>query len=903
MMLGAPLFALACMVPTHLPSSAGQVTAEISDAAPVETAEADAYNLTATYEAGPANEAIRLVFDQQDPRNAYLLDVSRQRSRLLKVSEGRSRALASGPGLGAADADAAELTVMRRPGLARVCLGPRLLLQAHDSTFTGGKCGSAGGPDVRAPVDLFVQEIGPIHFEDDFFAGDERMDLWQALIGSFRVGIYWDPKQKLDDRPIGASWYENGGPGEHLAVAGDSFWDDYTGQVSVRPAPHSRVGLAFRVRDAENFGLLALDCAGDGQEALSRIIEVVAGEEHVLAERPGDWLPGEWHRLRVEVMDSRAAGFVNGGLVGESELDGYLWGRAGLYARTDGDCRFDDLAVHGVLKADPPARPQPHGPWTFPSGAWKTGKDALRCRSASVGVAVASIGAFADCDVRAAVRLQNEAEAGLLARWSGPAGYGFLARRDGDGLACSIVKVGDGGTAQVLATGPCEAQADRVELRLVADGLALRGFVDGECTVKTWDGTLATGDVGLVVLNGQAAFQEFEVASPPDRHSVSVLLADGTGLTRPGAQHGLFQRFLGDLWAPLGGKWQLTTLDDEPCLQLRAAALRYYASLPGDVALSADLLQSDGKPVTLAMCTDGQQSGTGYRLSVTPDQLTLRRDGQIVAAESPSAALELPARMMVARDGPYVVGSAGRNVLVFRDEQPLDCGYAVLAAEGAALLDNIELGADHTLAYRFDRVEPDWVGASGEWLFHSGMACIPWAYWLTGDGRAEPAFTWNRQLAPADLAVSFDVSEYTTGYESGAHEHYPYHDISLIVGAEEKHPDSGYRFAIGAEGGRHTRLYRQGQLAKQVDDARFTIAMGPHCNTPRAIEVFAVKHGGALSLSLNGVETLTYDDPEPLDSGYVGIGAAGCRANFRDLFLYRDCTWNEPVGVTQFPPR
>jgi hypothetical protein len=92
-------------------------------------------------------------------------------------------------------------------------------------------------------------------------------------------------------------------------------------------------------------------------------------------------------------------------------------------------------------------------------------------------------------------------------------------------------------------------------------------------------------------------------------------------------------------------------------------------------------------------------------------------------------------------------------------------------------------------------------------------------------------------------------------------------------------------------------------LAKQVDDAQFSIAMGGHCNTPRAVEAFAVKHEGSLSLFFNGVEALTYDDPEPLGCGYVGIGAVGCRANFRDLFLYRDRTWDEPVGVTQFSPR
>jgi hypothetical protein len=34
----------------------------------------------------------------------------------------------------------------------------------------------------------------------------------------------------------------------------------------------------------------------------------------------------------------------------------------------------------------------------------------------------------------------------------------------------------------------------------------------------------------------------------------------------------------------------------------------------------------------------------------------------------------------------------------------------------------------------------------------------------------------------------------------------------------------------------------------------------------------------------------------------VALGVGKCRANFRDVFLYRDETWAQPLGVTAFSP-
>jgi hypothetical protein len=887
---------IACLTCLTTCFAAGKPMLPTLDATgPTAQAEVDSYDLCASYDADSARREIGLVFERVDERNLLVLEATERRTQLARLDEGRETVLGTGPGV--KTEEALELTVRRRPGVVRVFGGARLLMEAYDSTFQAGACGSETGEGIKPPSQLYVQEIGDIELTDDFFVGGEREGLWENLLGALKINIYWDPKQKVDDRPIGACWFANDGSGESLAATGASFWDDYACEVSVRPDADSTVGLAFRVRDRANYAMLTLSPEADG--GVTRLIEVSGGTPRVCCEQRGTWPSGHWYRLRAEVVGAGVRGYVAGEPVGQTTLGSEASGRVGVYARTDGDCRFDDLSVRGLRRITPQAKPQPAGPWRFVSGAWKAKGTQLTCRAASTAVAVASVGAWKDSDVRVSVRPSEGVEAGVVARWSAEGGYALVARRQGSDLVCRLERVA-GGTPETLSEARTGVPAaGDAQLRLTACGAALRGFVGGTCVLRAWDDRFAAGDAGVITQDGRAAFTGFSASEAAPEDVVSELMADGSDQSRPGAEHGAFEPFIGQLWRPVAGRASLTNLDGEPAIALRGGALRYYSLRPGDVILSTDVLRSDGQAISLGICADVKAT-QGYRLSMTGQDLGLTRNGETVAEGSTGSAP--PLGLSLRRDGPFVVGQAGDAVLTYRDPQPLPAGHAEVRATGQAVIDNLDLGAAHALAYRFDRVEPDWVEASGGWMFHSGMACIPWAYWLSGDGRETPALIWNRREAPASLAVRLDVSEYTVGYESGYHEHFPYHDISLVLSGDGKATDSGYRFVIGAEGGRATRLLRKGQVVAETSDPRFHITMGSHCNTPRAIEVVAVKHGGSLELWLNGVQALSYQDPEPLGNGRVALGVEKCRANFRDLFLYRDETWLEPLGVAAFSP-
>jgi len=375
--------------------------------------------------------------------------------------------------------------------------------------------------------------------------------------------------------------------------------------------------------------------------------------------------------------------------------------------------------------------------------------------------------------------------------------------------------------------------------------------------------------------------------------------SDRTGARVPALEEKQMLSKIGSLWRRTSGRWYTSSRDGEPAIMgaptgEQAGVLRYFLTSPGEPRVIAEGVRLEaGGQFGLAICAGDQE---GYRLDISPaeDRARLLRLGESVAELTGlKLAAEAPTTVEVLRDGAWVVGRLGEtDGLAFRDGNPLPSGYAEVHVRGAeARLSRLVLASDSAPGYRFDRAEPDWRPASGEWTVHSGMACILWDYWMTGDGRQGPALTWNLRPMPSDAALDVLVSEHTEGYADGDHRHFPYHDIKLVRGGCPGEPDSGYAFVLGADGGRSTRLLREGTEVASTDDYRFRISMGGHCNSPRAVRLRAAVQEGRLSLVYNGILALEWDDPTPLPGGHVGLGADKCRANFRDCVVYPDLTW------------
>ena len=185
--------------------------------------------------------------------------------------------------------------------------------------------------------DLLVQPLGDIDFDEDFFQVEDVPARWETLFGEWRVGVYWDPLQERDNRPLGSSWYEPG-DGPCLTATGYDFWDCYRYEATVR-LPRGTGGLAFHVLGPDDW------CAFEVDGAVARIVQMRGGRRSVLAEGAVALRPDWWYRLRADVSTGHVRCFVNEEPVLETDPSPALTGRIGLYARDATGARFDDISA------------------------------------------------------------------------------------------------------------------------------------------------------------------------------------------------------------------------------------------------------------------------------------------------------------------------------------------------------------------------------------------------------------------------------------------------------------------------------------------------------------------------------------------------------------------------------
>ena len=855
---------------------------------------------------GPCNITFHLQVTSVRKPGATLIVATRDdATTAVRLRDGRCALVRLGPGaeqvLGEArdvplPAGEATVTVKLRPGWTEVELGGGLALRAYVTVPPGGEAGLASEAAGVTLTDAEVQPVADIGFQDDFFAADDRQGIWETLGGSWRTGVYWDPKQRVDSRPIGASWYETAADGPALTAAGADYWEEYRAAVTLRGDAQKCVGLAFGLRNAGNYGRAMLTPRGGGEADLA-VVEVLDGTPRVLGSQRIPYATDQWHRLEVLSVLGTAIATVDGGTPLEVQVSGARRGRVGLYADGPGQAQFDDVAVTTAHRlADDFATSEP-GLWRVQGGEASVAGGQLRVQGHSLTTVTAGDETWGDVAVRAAVAPRQGTEAGLLARASGSDYYAFGVR----GTEWRLWRPGAEGQ-QVLASGQWPGAPAATQLALEVTGPRLQGLIAGVPVVTAYDFACREGSIGLYAQGEEARFDDLVAEDTPSR-DVTIMTAECEGRQWPNDTDRVLDEEIGGRWQPGGGRWALErTADGEGVVAGNAdagtASLWYYEVVPGDAIVAAVpvSLPATGE-AGLALCCPQRDPTGGYAAALCPAggqrSLVLRRQGvQVASLPIPEGALAGRPRLELRRDGRWLVARAGTGLgLVWSDPDPLPSGQSGVWCTAGATFDDLSIGNADVQAYPFDRVEPDWVPAGGLWQFHSGMACLWWSHWLSGDGREGPAAIFLRGTHPANLSVRFVVGEYSEGHEDGEHQHFPYHDCSLVLCGRATDPAAGYRLVVGEGGGQRTRLYREGVVVAETDDPAFRIAMAGHCNAPRAMHISVTKHGGELVVRLQGREALRFSDPAPLAPGQIGLGVNDCRADFVDFFAFRDFTW------------
>lgn len=817
---------------------------------------------------------------------------SPQECTLIHVTGTKTRVYAGGQAVGARCYDlpernrqaGGELRVLRRGSELVVSLDGRMRARALLEGDLSGQAGVWAGRGAQVG-EVTLQPLGEVSFDEDFFEREQVPNRWETVRGAWQVGVYYDPLQERENFAPGACWYE-AGAGECLTRAGDWFWDSYRAEVTVR-LTQGQAGVAVHVGD-EGTGR-ALVVGEDGARLLVR----AAGGWKQVGRRAWRMRPGQWYRLALEALPGNLVGYINGEEVLRSKVeDEAETGGVGLLALDAAGSQFDDVRVRG-LRGVAGAAEDVSG-WTWRGGQWQAEGGVLQGRTQGGQVAALRAGAWTDCAVQARVETTRGATAGLVTHHEfGERGYLYTITA-GNRPTWHLHAVA-GGKTEKLGEGPAPMSGGLMELRWL--GGHLECWLNGQRLFETWDFRAAPGRAGVYVGGGAARFSEFvcrDLERAPER---AVCEDDGTGAKVPALEEKVFLPKIGGLWRQVKGTWSSGNTAAGPTITGSVsggeARLRFHEITPGNPRVVAEVLTPRrGGEIGLAVCAG---SGEGYRLRVRPQAkvASLERQGTTVLTTDGVELAEEVDRIELLRAGAWVVARLGAwQGLAYRDPEPLPSGYAEVVAERETVrLSRLILTSEGALIYPFNQPEPDWSPETGQWSEHTGMACILWDYWLSGDGRQEPALIWNRHRLGDDVTVDFEVSEYTEGYADGAHRHFPYHDVRVVVSGQEGQAESGYAFVIGAEGGRRTVLLRNGVEVASSSDPRFRISMGSHCNSPRAVQVRATRHGGRLSLMLTGRVALEWEDREPLPAGQVGLGVAGCRANFRDCVIYPDWTW------------
>ena len=767
----------------------------------------------------------------------------------------------------------AELTVERRGNRLAARLGDELLLLVPGTLPGEGELRFEGRGVTVEPGS--VQPAGDVFASDDFMRDPKDAGGWEALTGTWLIDEYSDPLVRKFGEPPQAMWYHGEAKdGPALARLGQPFWADYELSADLELGD-GQSGLAFNVAGPQQFGLFRV--AADHAE----VIEVTPAGEKMLARIPWHPEPDSWVRLAVQSSGDAWRAAVNGQWLMAGNVREAVTGPGGVW--TSGHCNFDNLKMTpAVLTLDTFTTPGlDAGRWASADGPWKP-RDGMQVASwVSADATQPTLWSTADLSAGGTAAtildLPQACEGGLILA-SDTATYTLTRFDDGQRQGWRF-----GTPDHVISEGGIRDRKpnEPVRLELRRRGPAIEAMIDGLRT-GVWYDPSPHVRVGLTVLGPQngVLFQQAEFCAQVLPPAAELFRSDFTQLQVPGLYKATKHRMVGELLVPEGRGWKQPNPNSDGGGQVigkvndQPAGLWYHDVVRGDAGLEVSFNSfSDDAKMELQIRPEG-----GYRLILGDDEAELRRGKESVAK---MALAEAPMEARLWRDRDWIAAEVDGQWLAWQDPDPAPSGRVGLVLDrGETKVAEVRVTAENGINSPLGVVDTSW-REDGVWQWNSGMSCIDWSYWITGDGRERAAWLWRRQPFGDDLNLEVFYAEYTDGYDDPQHQethkHFPLHDINLVIGGDGQDPDSGYRLWIGADGGKTTHLLRQGKIV--ATNPKFTVQMGSHCNDPRFFKVDVDRRGARLKIQLNDKPAFDYTDPEPFDDGgQVSLGVIAGRA-------------------------
>jgi len=160
----------------------------------------------------------------------------------------------------------------------------------------------------------------------------------------------------------------------------------------------------------------------------------------------------------------------------------------------------------------------------------------------------------------------------------------------------------------------------------------------------------------------------------------------------------------------------------------------------------------------------------------------------------------------------------------------------------------------------------DWFAQCGRWEIAPRWSCSPEWTWLAGFDPHLASIRTKERFA-GDVRADFHLAAQMFQTADGVPRE-SLSDIRLGLCGDGEHLNAGYTFLVGMEGNAWTALQRNGGIVARNDG--FRLPTGAEHNDWTHLTIG--KRGSTVTLCCYGQPVLTYDDPDPINGGYVSMG-------------------------------
>lgn len=835
--------------------------------------------------AWPQEAAVRLVFNWQESGEGYAVLLTAEAMKLVKVKQGRLTPLGNACSFRPGMAGPIRLCLKRRSWKIGLIANGVLYIHAYDAEFTGGRLGCQRPEGGFYIEESLLQPVEDPFFTDDFMRAGNGEGAWEQVWGEWTLSGVHTAK---GDPLLSANPFAYRALGRRaLATAGNWFWDDYQWEAAVKPVGQGAVGLVAYYQDERNYLLFRWWSAG--ASGARQLVQVMEGEERLLAVAEGGFEPGQWYLLGMRINEEAWEALVDGEVILSARSLLFGQGQVGLYTAGLTGAYFDDVRVEPWRDFRDGFDFPNAGRWTEVGTPWiiysaSPAEDSQRANGVCLkpdeggGKILTGQREWQDYAVSASFQSGRARRWGLCFYYQDEDNY-LLLRWDGSTAPpesryhiqlMGWVK----GQPYLLGQVPANLPPGQWHtLRAEVYNHYVRAYADGELICEALVGLLKGGQVGLFA-EGAPGLQvdnvevHFLPATVPMVHLVQQFTREQTMSS----------------WATASADWQ------EP---LEVAGVFWHrGEFFGDTTMEALLPAPWGRrggttpaPCSLALVLggDGLNDTSGYRLMVNRLPRDSRwwgeiwREGQRVAGGALPEAHGPRSRLRFLRRGRTLIASVEDVPFVgYMDPHPLPGRRVGLVVPDypSLRLPPASAWSPQSFDATFNRAPTEWYVQKGIWEVTDRWKCDPRWTWFGGYGHPTPVL-WSKRDYAGDMAL-----EFYAGLRMDR-EDPPYYlhpsDLNATICANGTDLSSGYSFIFAGWGNAVSRIIKGHNqiLAESNGPAALFERPGPEGDLNRFhrhwFRIRIEKHGGHLRYAVDDQLVAEATDPEPLEGGKIAL--------------------------------